>query len=423
MCSELFRIPVEWAGIPIFGFGVLLILWLAAGLLWMVRVGCRTDDPTQARSFVAPVAIGAAAIWLLPTLFPEGLPIRGYGVMVLAGSVLAVAMAIHRAEQTGVDPEQIMTLTFWMFALGIVGARIFYVIEYWESHFSLKTWTLTLKEIVNFPQGGLVIYGALTGAFIAFALYCYRYRQPPLALADLIAPGMMAGLALGRIGCLLNGCCYGGETDRPWAVMFPRDSVPYIDQVTSGRLFGFQLAERADQRTPLEVCRVDPGSPAAVSGLTIGDLIVRIGGLSVHNAQQAQGALLDAYSRQVPLELRTADGQAHRLPVFNAPRSMPIHPTQIYSAINAGLLSWLLCTWYPFRRRDGEVFGLMAILYPISRFLLEIIRTDESAVFGTGMSISQNISLVILTGAVGFWFYLLRQPSTVPREQNEPSLR
>ena len=135
MCSELFRIPVEWAGIPIFGFGVLLILWLAAGLLWMVRVGRRTDDPTQARSFVVPVAIGAAAIWLLPTLFPEGLPIRGYGVMVLAGSVLAVAMAIHRAEQTGVDPEQIMTLTFWMFALGIVGARIFYVIEYWESHF------------------------------------------------------------------------------------------------------------------------------------------------------------------------------------------------------------------------------------------------------------------------------------------------
>jgi phosphatidylglycerol---prolipoprotein diacylglyceryl transferase len=418
MCSELFRIPVEWAGVPIFGFGVLLLLWLAMGLLWMVRIG-RTQGWTDAWNLLAPMAVGAAVIWILPTMFPGGLPIRGYGVMVLSGSVLAIGLAIHQGERLGIDPEQIMTLAFWMFALGIVGARIFYVIEYWESRFAMESWSLTLKEIVNFPQGGLVIYGALIGACIAFVLYCYRYRQPPLALADLIAPSMMAGLALGRIGCLLNGCCYGGETDRPWAVTFPRDSVPYIDQIASGRLFGFQLAELIGRKTPLEVCRVDPGSPAAISGLTIGASIVSIGGLPVQNAQQAQGTLLNAYSRHVPLELRTADGQTYHLPPFDPDRSLPIHPTQIYSAINAGLLSWLLWSWFPFRRRDGEVIGLMMILYPISRFLLEIIRTDESAVFGTGLSISQNISLVMLVGAVGLWFYLLHQPSTDLREQNE----
>jgi phosphatidylglycerol:prolipoprotein diacylglycerol transferase len=88
-----------------------------------------------------------------------------------------------------------------------------------------------------------------------------------------------------------------------------------------------------------------------------------------------------------------------------------VHPTQLYSSVNAALLAWLLWSFYPFRRRDGEVVALMLLLYPIARFLLEVIRVDESAVFGTGLSISQNISLVVLVAGIALWVSLCRQPA------------
>jgi phosphatidylglycerol:prolipoprotein diacylglycerol transferase len=91
-------------------------------------------------------------------------------------------------------------------------------------------------------------------------------------------------------------------------------------------------------------------------------------------------------------------------------RSLPVHPTQIYSAIDAALLCWLLWSYYPFRRRDGEVAALMLTLHPISRFLLEIIRVDEPAVFGTDFSISQNISIVLFVLTLVGWALLLLQP-------------
>ena len=64
-------------------------------------------------------------------------------------------------------------------------------------------------------------------------------------------------------------------------------------------------------------------------------------------------------------------------------------------------MGWLLWAYFPFRRRDGELIALLLTIHPITRFLLEIIRTDEPAVFGTGLSISQNISILLLAAGVG----------------------
>ena len=80
-------------------------------------------------------------------------------------------------------------------------------------------------------------------------------------------------------------------------------------------------------------------------------------------------------------------------------RSVAVHPTQIYSAINAGLLSLFLWFYWKFRRYDGEVLALLLILYPIARFLLEIIRNDETGMFGSNLTISQWVSIgTILAG-------------------------
>jgi prolipoprotein diacylglyceryltransferase len=93
-----------------------------------------------------------------------------------------------------------------------------------------------------------------------------------------------------------------------------------------------------------------------------------------------------------------------------AAHSLPVHPTQIYSAVDAFILCLLLLAADPYIRRDGQLFALGIGLHAVARFLLEIIRVDESAVFGTGLSISQNISVLLLLAAVAIFLYSLRHP-------------
>ncbi len=73
-------------------------------------------------------------------------------------------------------------------------------------------------------KGGLVVYGAFFGAVAGVLLFVRKHRLPLLAVCDLVAPSMMLGLAIGRIGCLLNGCCFGAVCDHPWAMRFPAGS-------------------------------------------------------------------------------------------------------------------------------------------------------------------------------------------------------
>jgi phosphatidylglycerol:prolipoprotein diacylglycerol transferase len=333
MCSDLFRIPYSWGGVPIFGVGVLLAVWAIIGIGSFAMVVRRHGWNAETWSLLPLLVLTGAAIVGLPRVFPSGLPVRGYGVMVLAGAATGVWMAMYRAKRVGIDRELVWSLAFWLFIGGMIGGRLFYVIEYWHERFYAASIGETLLRVLNFPEGGLVIYGALVGGMIAVLWFIKRHRLPVLATLDLIAPSMAIGLALGRIGCFLNGCCYGGPTDLPWGVSFPPGSPPYVDQMARGALPS-----------------VEP-----------------------------------------------------------PPFSLPVHPTQIYSAITALLLGWFLWVYYPLRRRDGEVLALMLTIYPVSRFLEEIIRTDEPAVFGTGLSISQNISLGLFVAAIGLWFYLSKQ--------------
>ena len=99
--------------------------------------------------------------------------------------------------------------------------------------------------------------------------------------------------------------------------------------------------------------------------------------------------------------------QPHRWTLAgDLPRSRPVHPTQLYSLLDALLLCCFLLAFEPYKRREGELTALVLTIHPISRFLLEIIRVDEAAVFNTGMSISQNISIAIFAGGILLWIYL-----------------
>lgn len=431
MCSELLRIPYTWGGVPIFGFGVLLVVWAILSTLSLVGLVRRHGWSSETWSAVPVMLLTGAAIVFLPRVFPEGMPIRGYGVMMLAGVVAGIGLAMVRAPQVGLDRESVLSLAIWLIICGVVGARAFHVIEYWDDRYAGHSPGQALVEILNVPEGGLVIYGGFFGAAAGFLMFCRREKLPILAVADLIAPSLAVGMALGRIGCLLNGCCYGGPSDRPWAVSFPkfsspyeiteppgkqRFSPPYADQAMRGELLGFRL-ESADDGSVV-VARVDAGSPAAAAGLRPGDRPLAINGVAVHSLTAAKDLVLAGVVAQRPLRfMRQTGGPIEIGPMALPDRSRPVHPVQIYSAIDAGLLGWLLWSVYPLRTRDGQVLALLLTIHPATRFLLEIIRTDEPAVFGTGMSISQNISIVLLACGAWLWWYVARQPRRITGSQ------
>jgi phosphatidylglycerol:prolipoprotein diacylglycerol transferase len=412
MHSELIKIPYEWGGVPIFGFGVLLALWAIASAFSLAGLVRRNGWGAETWSAIPMILLLGAAIVMLPRIFPDGMPIRGYGVMLLTGIVSGVGMAMVRARKGGLDTEVILSLAIWLVVCGVIGARLFYVIEYWDEKFAGKNLRDTLLEIVNVPEGGLVIYGGFIGAMAGFAVFVRKHQLPFLAMADLIAPSMMVGLAFGRIGCLLNGCCYGGQTDWPWHVTFPQNSPAYEDQASRGELLGFRLESRDGE--PVVVGQVDANSSAAAAGLQKGDVVQSVNGQPIASLAEARYVTKQAFDAQQPIDVEIRDRNRVQIPpIAPPPRSRPVHPTQIYSAIDAGLLGWLLWSFFPFRRRDGQCIALLLTIHPITRFLLEVVRTDEPSVFGTGLSISQNISIVLLAVAAAIWWYISRRPAGV----------
>jgi phosphatidylglycerol:prolipoprotein diacylglycerol transferase len=342
--------------------------------------------------------------------------------MLLAGIVAGVGLAMHRARHIGLDADTVLSMAVWLVVCGVIGARLFYVVYNWDEKFARAG----LLEILNVPEGGLVIYGALFGAAFGVALFARKQRLPLLAIADLVAPSLMVGLALGRVGCLLNGCCYGGQSDLPWAVTFPkysspfesggrhspRYSPPYADQAMRGELHGFRLESPAGGA--VVVSRVEPGTAADAAGLERGHAIQSIDGVTVESLDQAKDLVFSDFLAGRPVRLQLDTGVLVEVPAVTAPeRSRPVHPAQLYSALDAALLGWLLWSYYPFRRRDGELLALLLTIHPVTRFLLEYIRVDEPDVFGTRLSISQNISIFLFVTALGLWWYVLRRPSGV----------
>jgi phosphatidylglycerol:prolipoprotein diacylglycerol transferase len=102
----------------------------------------------------------------------------------------------------------------------------------------------------------------------------------------------------------------------------------------------------------------------------------------------------------------------------DALKSLPVHPTQLYSAFDALVLLVLLTAYYPLRRRDGEVMGLLMVTYPITRFLIEFLRNDEPAFFA-GMTIAQNISVFLLFSGFAYWAWLSTLPKVRHADQAE----
>jgi phosphatidylglycerol:prolipoprotein diacylglycerol transferase len=152
-----------------------------------------------------------------PIAFHLGsLTIRWYGIMMAVAFFAGLWTATRRARLVNVSGDTITDVTLWLMAGSIIGARIVYVTTYWKRQFADQPWS----EVFMIQHGGLVYYGGLIGATLASAAYLSRKKLPLWTIADVLAPSIALGSVFGRIGCLLNGCCYGRVCHLPWAITF-----------------------------------------------------------------------------------------------------------------------------------------------------------------------------------------------------------
>lgn len=144
-------------------------------------------------------------------------PVYWYGVLVAVGFLAGLWTAGRRAVRHGLPAEQVMDLGPWLILGALVGSRLWHVVAYWDAEFAGRPFT----DVFMIRQGGLVFYGGLIGASLATVLYLRWKRLPLWRFADVLAPSIALGAFFGRLGCFMNGCCFGRPTALPWAVHFP----------------------------------------------------------------------------------------------------------------------------------------------------------------------------------------------------------
>ncbi|MGH3449448.1 MAG: prolipoprotein diacylglyceryl transferase [Haloechinothrix sp.] len=323
--DELFTTePID--GLAALGVGWLLLPWLVYFLGWLyvnrVRLTpTRETGAAVAMQFVFPVLL--LAVWQVSARSaddarPVGIPLHGYGLMLSLGFLAGCWTGARRVRRLGVKPEAAWDLGLWLFVSGLFGARLFYILQYPGRVFfhaesgAAKTGGDLLLAPFSLWDGGLVVVGCIPFAVLGYFLFCRRRGLRPLVVGDAVIPSFFIGLAIGRIGCLLNGCCWGDRCELPWAISFPKDG-----------------------------------------GVTFAALMNR--------------GFLPA----------------------DATWTFGLHPTQIYSSINALILAAVTAAYFHTRPKPGSVVAMGSLLYPASRFVIEFLRGDEMGQFGTSLTISQ----------------------------------
>lgn len=196
-----------------------------------------------------------------PTLFSVALGghelgIRSYGVLVGIGFAVGIVLAWREGRRTGFDGGRLLDLSFWGLVIGIAAARASYVAmngpafaqacEAARASASTSPWSLAgCLAPLKFWEGGLVFYGGLGGAVATVLVFARREGWSFGRLADLFAPSAAIGHAIGRLGCLAAGCCFGKPTTAAWGISFPPGSVAHED------LAGAAGVEHASATPPL----------------------------------------------------------------------------------------------------------------------------------------------------------------------------
>ena len=175
---------------------------------------------------------------------PQGIPVYGFGAMLFLAFVIGSWVAGRLGKRIGIPTDKLSDLLIWTFFFGLVGGRVLHVLAedgQWQDF--LKIW-----------QGGLVFYGGAIAGAITATLFYFKLMKPlgvsPWQVADVLAPGLAIGICFGRLGCYMNGCCYGyvAAPGLP-ASHFPSLTAPAMDELVPRRaqqsLAGFAMDDKA----------------------------------------------------------------------------------------------------------------------------------------------------------------------------------
>lgn len=305
------------------------------------------------------------------------LTVKSYGLMMVIGFLGAVFIIRKLSKNITPDPQYIINAALYSLIAGVLGARLFYVVHYFDSFKG------DLLSVFAIWQGGLELLGGVLLAITVIILYMRYHKLPIRQYLDILAVALMIALAFGRIGCFLNGCCYGKPTDLGCGVRFPYGSYPYTSQVNANP----------------ERNRLEPQ-------LKLPDEFF---GYYDETGNYYSG--LKPYDKLNDLQKKQVDDGPYRC--------LPVHPTQLYSSLNAVFLFVVL--WFFWHRYEGKgkktrkyfakpgcTFGLMFVVYGITRFFIEFIRDDNPFEFDA-ITVSQNIcvGMIILGFALMVAFHLI----------------
>lgn len=156
-------------------------------------------------------------------------PIYSYGVMLALAFIVGIFLAMQEAKKNGEDPERILDLSLYVILGALIGGRLGYILLYLDYYLKNPV------RILYFRQGGLSFFGGFLIAYILCWWYVKISKISFWKYADIVAPSIAIGLVIGRIGCFLNGCCYGLVSEK-YGLKFPALNMPpvYLQQLKDG---------------------------------------------------------------------------------------------------------------------------------------------------------------------------------------------
>ncbi|GMW00138.1 MAG: prolipoprotein diacylglyceryl transferase [Candidatus Hydrogenedentota bacterium] len=183
---------------------------------------------------------------MYPTLLKLGpIAFHSYGLMMAIAFLTAIFFIRRDAKKYDLNADVLIDGAFWTLILGLLGTRIFHIVMFPEAYFNpMFTWKQSLVNMIAVWRGGLVFQGAIPFALPFLWWWLRKNKLPFLKTMDIAIPYIPLAHGIGRIGCFLNGCCFGRRSDLPWAIAFPRvpldlskpieGSPPYIHHAQYG---------------------------------------------------------------------------------------------------------------------------------------------------------------------------------------------
>lgn len=163
---------------------------------------------------------------MYPVLFKIGwFEAHSYGLMLMVSFLLGIYFAVYRAKKAGIDPNHIVDLSIILIVSGIVGARGMYVLFHLEEF--RGRWLNTINPFQDDGSvgiAGLTVLGGILLSIASSIVFLKRRKLDILSVLNVMSPSLALGFVITRIGCFLNGCCFGTESTLSWSIVFPANS-------------------------------------------------------------------------------------------------------------------------------------------------------------------------------------------------------